>query len=91
MILPQFVIYELVYNYPKFRKDPSITFQEIANYISVALAVALSVEKLRWIKYFAKPFKRSSRRQKTLYFHNALCMSELHGNQYYHGGLREIV
>ena len=30
--------------YLKFRKDPSITSQEIANYISVALAVALSVE-----------------------------------------------
>ena len=43
MIFPQFVIYELVDDYLKFRKDPSITSQEIANYISVALAVALSV------------------------------------------------
>ena len=44
MIFPQFVIYVLIYNYLKFRKDPSITSQEIANYISVALAVALSVD-----------------------------------------------
>ena len=44
MILSQFVIYVLIYDYPKFRKDPSITFQEIANYVSVALAVAY-----RWI------------------------------------------
>ena len=43
MIFPQFVIYVLIDNYLKFRKDPSITSQEIANYISVALAVALSV------------------------------------------------
>ena len=43
MIFPQFVIYVLIYNYLKFRNDPSITSQEIANYISVALAVALSV------------------------------------------------
>ena len=40
---PHFVIYVLIYDYPKFRKNPSITSQEIANYISVALAVALSV------------------------------------------------
>ena len=43
MIFPQFVIYVLIYVYPKFQKDLSITSQEIANYISVALAVALSV------------------------------------------------
>ena len=43
MIFPQFVIYVLIDDYLKFRKDPSITSQEIANYISVALAVALSV------------------------------------------------
>ena len=43
MIFPQFVIYVLIYEYLKFRKDLSITSQEIANYISVALAVALSV------------------------------------------------
>ena len=43
MGFPQFVIYVLIYDYLKFRKDPSITSQEIANYISVALAVALSV------------------------------------------------
>ena len=43
MIFPQFVIYMLIYDYLKFRKDPSITSQEIVNYISVALAVALSV------------------------------------------------
>ena len=46
MIFPQFVIYVLIDNYLKFRKDPSITSQEIVNYISVALAVALSVHKL---------------------------------------------
>ena len=46
MIFPQFVIniYMLIDDYLKFRKDPSITSQEIANYISVVLAVALSVE-----------------------------------------------
>ena len=38
--------YVLVYDYLKFRKDPSITFKEIANYIRVALAVALSVHVL---------------------------------------------
>ena len=43
MIFPQFVIYVLIDNYLKLRKDPSIISQEIANYISVALAVALSV------------------------------------------------
>ena len=43
MIFPQFIIYVLIYDYLKFRKGPSITSQEIANYISVALAVALSV------------------------------------------------
>ena len=43
MIFHQYVIYVLIYNYLKFRKDPSITSQEIANYISVALALALSV------------------------------------------------
>ena len=43
MIFPQFVIYVLIYDYLKFRKDLSITSEEIANYISVALAVALSV------------------------------------------------
>ena len=43
MIFLQFVIYVLNEDYLKFRKDPFITSQEIANYISVALAVALSV------------------------------------------------
>ena len=43
MNFPQFVIYVLIYDYLKFRKDPSITSQEITNYICVALAVALSV------------------------------------------------
>ena len=43
MIFAQFVKYVLIDDYLKFRKDPSITSQEIANYISVALAVALSV------------------------------------------------
>ena len=43
MIFPQFIIYMSIYNYLKLRTDPSITSQEIANYISVALAVALSV------------------------------------------------
>ena len=46
MIFPQFVIYVLIDDYLKFRIDPSITSQEIANYISVALAVALSVKSL---------------------------------------------
>ena len=36
----------LCYVYPKLRKDSSITSQEIANYISVELAVALSVDIL---------------------------------------------
>ena len=43
MTFPQLVKYVLIYDYLKLRKDPSITSQEIANYISVALAVALSV------------------------------------------------
>ena len=43
MIFLQFVIYVLNEDYLKIRKDPSTTSQEIANYISVALAVALSV------------------------------------------------
>ena len=38
----------LIYDILKFRKDPSIKSQEIANYISVALAVALSVFKI-WV------------------------------------------
>ena len=41
MIFPQFVIYVLIYDYLKFRKDPSITSQEIANYISVAFIIVL--------------------------------------------------
>ena len=36
----------LCHVYPKFKKDSSITSQEIANYISVALALALSVDIL---------------------------------------------
>ena len=43
MIFPQFVMNVLIDDYIKFRKDPSITSQEKANYISVALAVAMSV------------------------------------------------
>ena len=43
MIFPPFVIYVLIYDYLKFRKDPFITPNDIANYIRVALAVALSV------------------------------------------------
>ena len=43
MIFPQLVIYVLIYDYLNFRKDPPITSQEMANYLSVALAVALSV------------------------------------------------
>ena len=43
MIFHQLVIYVLIDDYLKFRKDPSITSQEITNYITVALAVALSV------------------------------------------------
>ena len=54
MIFPQFVIYVLIGDYLKFRKDPSITSQEIANYISVALAVALSVDR----GYILKPPQR---------------------------------
>ena len=59
MIFPQFVIYVLIDDYLKVRKDPSITSQGIANYISVALAVALSVftfclivAKFHVIRYF---------------------------------------
>ena len=54
MIFPQYVIYVLIYDYPEIRKDPSITSKEIANYISVALAVALSVyrELSHLVKYF---------------------------------------
>ena len=33
MIFPQFVIYVLIDDYLKFRKDASITSQEIANYM----------------------------------------------------------
>ena len=40
----QFVIYVLNDDYLKFRKDLSITSQEITNYMSVALAVALIVD-----------------------------------------------
>ena len=47
MIFPQFVKYVLIDDYLKFRKDPSITSQEIANYIYVALAVALSVDAVK--------------------------------------------
>ena len=47
MIFAQFVKYVLIDDYLKFRKDPSITSQEIANYISVALAVALSVVNVK--------------------------------------------
>ena len=43
MIFPQYVKYVLFYVQPKSGKDSSITSNEIANYISVALAVALSV------------------------------------------------
>ena len=43
MIFPQYVIYVLIYDYLKFRKDPSFTSKEKANYISVGLAVTLSV------------------------------------------------
>ena len=43
MIFPHKVMYVFIYDYLKFRKDPYITSKEIANYISVALAVALSV------------------------------------------------
>ena len=43
MIFAQYVIYVLIYVYLKLRKDPSITSKEIANYLSVALAVAFSV------------------------------------------------
>ena len=44
MNFPQFFVYVLVYDYLKCRKYSSIISQEIANYISVALAVALSVD-----------------------------------------------
>ena len=54
MIFPQFVIYVLIDDYLKFRKDPSITSQEIANYISVALAVALSV----WVQSSLQEYRR---------------------------------
>ena len=51
MIFPQFIMYVLIYDYLKFRTDPSITSQEIANYISVALAVALSVYETELAPY----------------------------------------
>ena len=35
--------YVLIYDYLKFRKDPSFTYKKITNYISVALVLALSV------------------------------------------------
>ena len=54
MVFAQFVKYVLIDDYLKFRKDPSITSQEIANYISVALAVALSVECQTWFLINAK-------------------------------------
>ena len=43
MILPSFIICVLIYVNPKFERDPSSTYQVIANYISVAVAVAFSV------------------------------------------------
>ena len=43
MIFPQFVIFVLIYDYLKFRKDSFFLSQEITNCISVTLAVALSV------------------------------------------------
>ena len=46
MIFSQYVVYVLIYDNLKFRKDPSITAKEIAYYISVAFAVALSVHVL---------------------------------------------
>ena len=46
MIFPQYVVYMLIYDNIKFIKDPSITSKEIANYINVAFAVALSVHVL---------------------------------------------
>ena len=39
------VICVLMYVYPKFERDPSSTSQVIANYISVELAVALSIKQ----------------------------------------------
>ena len=58
MLFPQFVIYMLIYDYQKFRKDPSITSQEIANYISVALAVALSIYKTASISWHFNIYKQ---------------------------------
>ena len=52
MIFSQYVIYVLIYDYLKIRKDPSITSKEIANYISVALAVAFSVLALSTRIYY---------------------------------------
>ena len=52
MIFPQLVISVLIDDYLKFRKDSLITSQEIANYISVALAVALSVYFINIFLYF---------------------------------------
>ena len=51
MILSQFVVYVLIYHYPKFRKGSSITLQDIAINISVALAVALSVCSMTSLHY----------------------------------------
>ena len=50
MIFPQFIIYVLIYDYLKFRTDPSITSQEIANYN--ALAEALSVRVLTTLYFY---------------------------------------
>ena len=45
MISPAFEICVLMYVYPKFERDPSSLSRVITNYISDALAVALSVNR----------------------------------------------
>ena len=75
MIFPQFVIYVLIYDYLKFRKDPSITSQEIANNISVALAVALSVYRFNTASYKPRHEKICLRDERPGRRHKMVCMS----------------
>ena len=81
MIFPQFVIYVLIEDYLKFRKDPSITFQEIANYISVALAVALSVDcwAASWVKLLIDYEKKGT--NQLCYLFSFLLLTKYYGVQ----------
>ena len=62
----------LVYVYPKFRIEPSITTQEIANNISVALAVAFgreenSTEKKTVLTFCSIMLKTFQNRRRSVY------------------------